>query len=30
VDIIWRPELANGLSMLAVINQFILNAAAAA
>ncbi len=30
VDIIWRPELANGLSMLAVINQFILNAATAA
>jgi phage tail sheath gpL-like len=29
-DIIWRPELANGLDMLAMINQFVLNPASAA
>jgi phage tail sheath gpL-like len=29
-DIIWRPNLANGLSMMAMINQFIINSAAAA
>lgn len=25
-DIIWRPELANGLTMMAMVNQFVLNA----
>ena len=30
VDIVWRPELANGLSIMAMINQFILNPGAAA
>jgi phage tail sheath gpL-like len=29
VDIIWRPELANGLSFIGTINQFILNPLAA-
>jgi phage tail sheath gpL-like len=29
-NIIWRPELANGLTMMAMINQFVLNPAAAA
>ncbi|MDD2794363.1 phage tail sheath subtilisin-like domain-containing protein [Acidocella sp.] len=29
LDIVWRPELANGLSMMAMINQFILNPAQA-
>ena len=27
LDIVWRPELANGLSFMAMINQFILNPA---
>lgn len=29
LDIVWRPELANGLNMMAMINQFILNPAQA-
>lgn len=28
VNVIWRPELANGLSLLAMINQFVVNPAA--
>jgi phage tail sheath gpL-like len=29
-NIIWRPNLANGLTMMAMINQFVLNPAIAA
>jgi phage tail sheath gpL-like len=30
VDIVWRPALANGLDIIAMVNQFVLNPAVAA